>query len=91
MSRTLPLPAHEYIPIPGFPQLARHPGVLGGKPCIRGTRISADLILGFLANGSTVDEIHAEYDHLDREEIVAVVHYAAALLPGTLPRERAVA
>lgn len=82
MARPLPLPPEGYIEIPGFPELIRHPEVLGGKPCIRGTRISADLVLGFLAGGSSVDEIRDEYEDLTRQEIVAVIRYASALMPG---------
>lgn len=87
MPRTLPLPADGYEAIPDFPELIRHPDVLAGRPCIRGTRISVDLILGFLAAGSSVDEIEAAYEDLAKEEIVAVLRYAAASIPGAPPRE----
>ena len=82
MLRDLPLAPEGYIEIPGFPELIRHPEVLGGKPCIRGTRISADLILGFLAGGASVREIREQYEDLAEREIVAVIRYASALMPG---------
>jgi len=55
------------------------PNVCFGKPCIRGTRIWVSLILDFLANGMTIDEILAEYPHLQREDIYAAIAYGAEM------------
>jgi len=51
--------------------------ILGGKPIIKGTRISVELILKLLSSGMTVDEILNDYPHLKKEEILAAVEYAA--------------
>ena len=48
---------------------------LGGKPRIKGTRISVDLILELLAAGMTQEEILVNYDHLISEDIVAATNY----------------
>lgn len=56
------------------------PGVLGGKPVIEGTRISVELILDFLASGTTVEELLKDYPHITREDILACVAYAADTL-----------
>jgi uncharacterized protein (DUF433 family) len=56
------------------------PDVLGGKPVIRGTRISVEFILSLLASGMDSDEILAEYRHLTREDILAALHYAENLV-----------
>jgi uncharacterized protein (DUF433 family) len=55
------------------------PEVLGGKPRVNGTRIPVALILGYLAAGSTHDEIIDEYPDLKREHIVACLDYAREL------------
>ena len=55
------------------------PGVLSGKPRIDGTRIPVALILGYLAAGSTVDEIIGEFPDLTREGIAACLDYARDL------------
>ena len=53
------------------------PGKRGGRPCIRGMRISIYDILGWLAAGMTTEEILAEYPELTREDILATLAYAA--------------
>jgi uncharacterized protein (DUF433 family) len=53
------------------------PHVAFGKPTIRGTRISAELILELYAGGFTDDEVLENYPHLTREQIRAVFAYAA--------------
>ncbi len=53
------------------------PKILGGKPIIRGTRLSVDFILELLASGMTEPEIFHEYPRLTRADIRAVLEYAA--------------
>lgn len=54
--------------------------ILGGKPIIKGTRISVEFILELLASGATVDEILKDYSHLTKEDIHACLEYAAHAL-----------
>jgi uncharacterized protein (DUF433 family) len=54
-----------------------NPKILGGKPIIRGTRISVEFILDLLASGVNEDEILQDYDHITREDIHACLKYAA--------------
>ena len=54
------------------------PGVRGGKPCIRGTRITAYDILEYLAGGMTEAHILADFRSLTREDIGAALALAAA-------------
>lgn len=55
------------------------PAVCFGKPCIRGTRIWVSLLLDFLAAGATIEEILADYPHLQREDVLAAVAYGAEM------------
>lgn len=63
-----------------------NPKILGGKPIIRGTRISIDFILELLASGMSEHEILQEYPRLTRADILAVLEYAAR----TVKREEVV-
>jgi uncharacterized protein (DUF433 family) len=51
--------------------------ILGGKPIIKGTRISVEFILELLASGVSEDEIIQDYPHLTRDDIHACLEYAA--------------
>ncbi|MGH2398010.1 MAG: DUF433 domain-containing protein [bacterium] len=53
------------------------PGKRGGKPCIRGMRITVYDVLEYLASGMTVEELLADFDYLTREDIQACLAYAA--------------
>ncbi len=53
------------------------PGLRGGKPCIRGMRITVSDILGWLASGMTIEEILNDFDELTVEDIYASLGYAA--------------
>ena len=53
------------------------PGKRGGKPCIRGMRITVYDVLGWLAAGMTQEEVLADYPELTQEDIRACLAYAA--------------
>ena len=55
------------------------PEVLRGKPRIKGTRIPVSLILGYLADGRTVEDIIQEFPDLSHEHIAACLDYAREL------------
>lgn len=54
-------------------------GKLGGKPCVRGLRISVANVLGWLASGMTEHEILEEYPDLEKEDFKAVYEFAAEM------------
>lgn len=54
-----------------------NPDVLVGKPVIKGTRISVELILDLLANGWSMEDILSSYPHLMREDVLAAIAFAA--------------
>jgi uncharacterized protein (DUF433 family) len=53
------------------------PAVMGGKPCIRGMRVTVGTVVGLLAAGRTHDEILAAYPYLEPADISAALAYAA--------------
>lgn len=63
-----------------FPDLERiilEPKVMGGKPCIRGIRITVGTITGLLSTGITVEKIVELYPNLEKEDVFAALAYAA--------------
>ena len=62
------------------PLITVNSSILGGKPIIRGTRITVDFILELHAAGVTQEEILADYPHVPREAIAACLAYAAHAL-----------
>ena len=61
-------------------RISVEPDVCNGKPVIRGTRITAQTVLEFLAAGDSVDDILEEYPNLKREDVQACLEYASKLL-----------
>ena len=55
------------------------PRICGGKPCIRGHRIWVALVLDFLANGSSFEEILENYPGIEIEDIRACIAYGAEM------------
>jgi uncharacterized protein (DUF433 family) len=55
------------------------PEICHGKPCIRGLRYPVETILELLSAGMTVEEISADYEDLEREDILAALAYARRL------------
>jgi uncharacterized protein (DUF433 family) len=58
-------------------RITLEPGKRGGRPCIRGLRISVYDVLSMLSNGMSVDEIVEDFPELDKEDISAVLAFAA--------------
>lgn len=61
-------------------RITADPEIFGGKPIIRGMRISVELILSLLAQGETVDTILSDYPDLERADIRACLAYAHAVI-----------
>ena len=60
-----------------FTRITQNPSVMGGRPCIRGMRVTAGMIVGQIGAGRTVDELLADYPYLEREDILEALLYAA--------------
>lgn len=53
------------------------PKVMGGKPIVKGTRITVEQVLKLLAQGLTAKEILKDYPHLSKDDVAAVLLYAS--------------
>jgi len=61
-------------------RITASPKIFGGKPIIRGMRISVELILSLLAQGETVEALLKDYPELEPEDIRACLTYAHAVI-----------
>jgi uncharacterized protein (DUF433 family) len=61
-------------------RITANPKIFGGKPIIRGMRISVELILSLLAQGETVEALLKDYPELEPEDIRACLTYAHAVI-----------
>ena len=58
-------------------RITQEAGVMGGKACIRGMRVTVSMIVGQFGAGHTIEEILADYPYLEREDILQALRYAA--------------
>jgi len=63
-----------------FDRIVCNPAILGGKPCIKGTRVSVEFILELVASGASRDDIVKTYPHLTAEDVEQALRYAAEAL-----------
>ena len=61
----------------GVDRITRNPEVMGGKPCVRGMRVTVGAIVGLVASGRPNFEILAAYPYLEEEDIRQSLAYAA--------------
>jgi len=59
-------------------RITSDPAIVGGKPIIRGTRISVEVILEWIASGATRDDIVRKHPHLSASDVEQALAYAAA-------------
>ena len=65
-----------------FLRIQRDPAVMGGKPCIRGSRVTVGMIVGMLGSGHDIDQLLTDYPYLTHEDILEALRYAAWLTEG---------
>jgi uncharacterized protein (DUF433 family) len=72
-----------------FPRITQNPDVMGGKPCVRGMRVTVGMIVGQIGAGGSVEDLLADYPYLEREDVLEALRYAAWRrgCDFTLPRE----
>lgn len=60
-------------------RISLRPEVMGGKACIRGTRVTVGMVVGMIGAGVGIDDILADYPYLERDDILHALRYAAWL------------
>ena len=58
-------------------RITHDPAVMGGRPCLRGMRVTVGTIVGLLGAGHSVDDILRAYPYLEKDDIQAALAYAA--------------
>ncbi|MCC6360489.1 MAG: DUF433 domain-containing protein [Phycisphaerales bacterium] len=62
-----------------FPRITVEPGKCAGKPCIRGHRLTVEHLLALLSEGQTFEQLHAEWDFLEPDDIAESLRFASWL------------
>ncbi|WP_347265198.1 DUF433 domain-containing protein [Nitrobacter sp.] len=60
-----------------FARISQDPAVMGGKPCIRGQRVTVGMIVGQIGGGRSIEALLADYPYLEREDVLEALRYAA--------------
>jgi uncharacterized protein (DUF433 family) len=63
--------------MPQLDRITQDPAVMGGKPCIRGMRVTVGMIVGLIGSGHTIEQVLADYPYLQREDVLQALRYAA--------------
>jgi uncharacterized protein (DUF433 family) len=63
--------------MPALDRIISNPHIMGGKPVIRGTRVTVSTVVGLIAAGRTIDEVLSAYPYITREDILEALSYAA--------------
>ncbi len=69
--------ACDTLAMDSLPRITRNPAVMGGKPCLRGMRVTVGTVTGMVAAGHSREEILQLYPYLEDEDITAALTYAA--------------
>jgi uncharacterized protein (DUF433 family) len=60
-----------------FERITQNPAIMGGKPCIRGMRVTVGMIVGQIGGGRTIEQLLADYPYLERDDVLEALRYAA--------------
>jgi uncharacterized protein (DUF433 family) len=60
-----------------FDRITQEPGIMGGKACIRGMRVTVGMIVGQIGTGHSIEDLLTDYPYLEREDIMQAIRYAA--------------
>ena len=60
-----------------FTRITQNSAVMGGKPCIRGLRVTVGMIVGQIGAGRSIDQLLVDYPYLQREDVLDALRYAA--------------
>jgi uncharacterized protein (DUF433 family) len=65
--------------VASFKRITRIPGVMGGKPCIKGSRMTVGMIVSQIGGGATIEELMDDFPELKRADILEAISYAGWL------------
>ena len=65
-----------------FDRITMDPEVMGGKPCIRGMRVTVGMIVGAMATGRTIEQLLADFSYIEEADILQALAFAARLAQG---------
>lgn len=65
--------------VAGLDRITFAPNIMGGRACIRGTRVTVSLVVNLVANGMSTEEILEAYPYLEAEDVRQALQYAAML------------
>ena len=54
-----------------------NPEIMGGKPCVRGMRVTVGMLVGQIGAGRSIDSLLADFPYLEREDVMQALRYAA--------------
>jgi uncharacterized protein (DUF433 family) len=60
-----------------FARITQNPHVMGGKPCIRGQRVTVGMIVGQIGAGRSIEALISDYPYIEREDVLEALRYAA--------------
>jgi uncharacterized protein (DUF433 family) len=58
-------------------RITLNPEVMGGKPCVRGVRVTVGMIVGQIGAGRSIDDVLIDFPYLEREDVLQALRYAA--------------
>jgi uncharacterized protein (DUF433 family) len=68
--------------VPEFDRITQDPEIMGGKPCIRGMRVTVGMIVESLAAGRTIEQLLTDFPYLEEPDIRQALAFAARLAQG---------
>jgi uncharacterized protein (DUF433 family) len=62
-----------------FARISLDPATMGGRACIRGTRVTVGMVVGQVGSGRSIDDLLADYPYISRDDVLEAIRYAAWL------------
>lgn len=63
--------------MPDFDRITLDSRVMGGKACVRGSRVTVGMIVGQIGAGHSIDDLLRDYPYIEREDVLQALRYAA--------------
>lgn len=74
---TVVVETRSCLAMTGFDRITLNSAVMGGKPCIRGMRVTVGMIVGQIGAGQAVEDLLRDYPYLEAEDVTQALRYAA--------------